>query len=79
VLGKTFTQFWQRDARIDGSYIFEKGDNLDNYFTAAGFPSTGTPDMYLLVRACFFLPELVRQGCQIVLVPWYQNRKKCTT
>jgi hypothetical protein len=34
--GKTLTETWERCIKIDGDYIFEKGENLESYFKATG-------------------------------------------
>ena len=34
--GKTMTETWERMSRIDGDYIFVKGENYESYFKAVG-------------------------------------------
>ena len=51
----TFTETWTRSVKIDGSYIFDKGENMSEYFRATGFSS----DVFLSsmknykIHACF--------------------------
>jgi len=37
--GKSFSEIWQRCIKVDGAYIFEKGENMEAYFEVLGFPS----------------------------------------